>query len=64
MSKGCNSGKCVPTIIKDKLNVPMKIEGLYIWFGIRFIATSNDNSVLLVEESGQPGENHRPVGSH
>ena len=36
MSKGCNSDKFVPTIIKDKLNVPMKIQGLYIWFGIWF----------------------------
>jgi hypothetical protein len=43
------------------------------WLGIRvmvFNATFNNSSViswlsvLLVEESGVPGENHRPVASH
>jgi len=44
-----------------------------IWFWFRFIvfyATLNNisvmswRSVLLVEETGVPGENHRPVASH
>jgi hypothetical protein len=29
-----------------------------------FNATFNNTSVLLVEETGGPGENHRPVESH
>ena len=29
-----------------------------------FNATFNNISVLLVEETGVPGENHRPVASH
>jgi hypothetical protein len=43
-----------------------------VWFGFMvFNATFNDisaisswRSVLLVEETGGPGENHRPVASH
>jgi len=41
------------------------------WFGfMMFNATFNNisviswQSVLLVEETGVPGENHRPVASH
>ena len=41
------------------------------WFGFMvFTASFNDISViscwsvLLVEETGGPGENHRPVASH
>jgi hypothetical protein len=47
---------------------------MIIWFGlvwfIVFAATFNNisvipwQSVLLVEETGVPGENHRPVASH
>jgi len=33
-------------------------------FYIGFNATFNNISVLLVEETGLPGENHRPVASH
>jgi len=29
-----------------------------------FNATFNNTSVLLMEETGGPGENHRPVESH
>jgi len=29
-----------------------------------FNATFNNISVVLVEETGGPGENHRPVASH
>ena len=35
------------------------------WFGFMvFSATFNNISVLLVEETGGPRENHRPVASH
>jgi hypothetical protein len=45
---------------------------LYFWFGclMVFNVTFNNisviswRSVLLVEETGRPGENHRPVASH
>jgi hypothetical protein len=48
-------------------------EGSTSWFGFGFMvfyATFNNisviswRSVLLVEESGVPGENHRPAASH
>jgi len=37
-----------------------------IWFGwfMVFNATFNNISVILVEETGIPAENHRPVTSH
>ena len=44
--------------------------GLIIVCLMVFNATFNNisvkswRSVLLVEETGRPGENHRPVGSH
>ena len=42
----------------------------YRWWFMVFIDTFNNisvkswRSVLLVEETGEPGENHRPVTSH
>ena len=36
-----------------------------VWFGFMVLsATFNNISVLLVEETGGPRENHRPVASH
>ena len=36
-----------------------------VWFGFMvFSATFNNISVLLVEETGEPRENQRPVASH
>ena len=40
---------------------------VYIWFGFMMfdnISVISFRSVLLVEESGVPGENHQPAGSH
>jgi hypothetical protein len=36
------------------------------WFGLIMVlnATFNNISVLLVEETGVPGEHNRPVASH
>ena len=53
---------------KSMLRCHYTLDGL-IWFMV-FNATSNNisvkswRSVLLVEEIGVPGENHRPVTSH
>ena len=50
-------------------NQEWKINGLVGWFMV-FNGTFNNisviswQSVLLVEETGVPGENHRPVASH
>ena len=42
----------------------MYLVGL-VWFGfIVFSATFNNISVILVEETGEPRENHRPVASY
>ena len=47
----------------------LKSDAILIGF-MMFNATFNNisviswRSVLLVEESGEPGENHRPVASH
>jgi len=42
-----------------------------VWFGFMVLNATFNNisimswrSVLLVEETGVPGENHRPVASH
>ena len=51
-------------------NQEWKINGLVGWLVYVFNATFNNisviswQSVLLVEETGVPGENHRPVASH
>ena len=48
---------------------PCIVEGLFVCLMV-FNATFNNisviswRSVLLVEETGGPGENHRPVASH
>ena len=47
----------------------LTLEQFIVWFMV-FNATFNNisvilwRSVLLVEETGVPGENHRPVASH
>jgi hypothetical protein len=37
--------------------------GVFVWFMV-FNTIFNNISVLLVEETGVPVENHRPVASH
>ena len=44
---------------------------VWFWFGFMVLNATFNNvsviswrSVLLVEETGGPGENHRPVASH
>jgi hypothetical protein len=37
--------------------------GVFVWFMV-FNAIFNNISVLLVEETGVPVENYRPVASH
>ena len=41
------------------------VEGVMV-FNVTFnnISVTSQQSVLLVEETGVPGENHRPVASH
>jgi hypothetical protein len=64
-----DSCKWLYIIIKHVLIFPWFI--CLVWFGFMvFNATFNNisviswQSVLLVEETGEPGENHRPVASH
>jgi hypothetical protein len=46
-------------------------DSYYVWFGFMVLSATFNNisviswrSVLLVEETGVPRENHRPVASH
>jgi hypothetical protein len=46
-------------------------EMLYVWFGFMVLNDTFNNisviswrSVLLVEETAEPGENNRPVANH
>ena len=60
-----------PTLTHILHHAPVKTTKiLQVWFGFRFMvfnATFNNisaiswRSVLFVEETGEPGENHRPV---
>jgi hypothetical protein len=50
--------------------LPLHLIGL-LWFGFMVLNATFNNisviswlSVLLVEETGVPGENHRPVAGH
>jgi hypothetical protein len=35
-----------------------------VWFGFNIISVISWQSVLLMEETEEPGENHWPVASH
>jgi len=70
--------ECWTKIDNSLIAITVRLEGgihrkLLFWFVLGFIvfnATFNNisaiswRSVLLVEETGVPGENHRPVASH
>ena len=45
--------------LKVCLRPPLSMSSMMVWFMV-FNGTSNNISVLLVEETGVPGENHRP----
>jgi hypothetical protein len=52
------------------LYIPLRLLGCLFVYLMLFIGSFNNisviswRSVLLVEETGVPGENHRPVASH
>jgi hypothetical protein len=61
----------ITTKIDLNVIVTLWVNGQWIGFGLMvFNATFNDisaiswRSVLLVEETGVPGENHRPAANH
>jgi len=61
------SGKCLTTLhLSELMKIYKGLDGLGFVYGATFnnISVISWRSVLLVEETRVPGENHRPVASH